>query len=526
MRTGVRDLRRLRVAGGTFQRWRAVWAAALLLLATGVTAEIVDLQILQTTDVHGHFTRGDAPDSGGWLRLATLVRRQRAGPDAGRTILVDCGDSCQGTLPAMLSRGEAAIALLKHLHYDVWIPGNHEFDFGVARYTELCGMLADIALGGNVECLVAGAPQRLPAWRLLERGSARVAVLGANARYLEQWLWGDAMAGYRVESAVAMLERVLPEVLRTRPDMIILAIHQGWLIRDDRTVNEVALIARRFPEIDLILGAHTHRPVAGTRIGRRTWYVQAGRHGDNLAVVRAQVDVAEHRVVNITSRLVPAAAGVPPDAAAQRCVAPWLEAAAAYAGRPVGELARAVPAAGRPGETCAVSELLCQAIAAVTEARVVLHGRLSRADLAAGPVKEGHLFAVVPYENTLATARLTADELRTVLAEQDANRSAYTYCGLWGLAATVFLDQAGTVSEVRVPEDAFAGDGRIKVALNSYTAAGAGGRFPLLREILRRPACAARDTGINSRAALRQFLAEHSPVTVKARRWLTRVRAD
>ncbi|MBQ3404246.1 MAG: hypothetical protein IJG63_02365 [Oscillospiraceae bacterium] len=56
------------------------------------------------------------------------------------TILVDDGDAIQGESVAMLSRGETIIELMNEMDYDLAVPGNHEFDYGVDHFLELADM--------------------------------------------------------------------------------------------------------------------------------------------------------------------------------------------------------------------------------------------------------------------------------------------------------------------------------------------------------------------------------------------------
>ncbi len=503
-------------------RARRSLTVLFLLLAALAPAGVVEIQILQTTDVHGHVLDGGERGSGGWLRLATLIEKHRTEHGPARTVLVDCGDTIQGSQLACVSRGQVCVELMKALRYDVWVPGNHELDFGVRRCSELIRQMSGRTLCGNLTLTVGDSTQRPPAWQLFERDGARVAVVGASARYLQQWLWGEAMQDFRIETALSLLQRVLPEVLQARPDMVILALHQGWLEQDERGVNEVRDIARRFPEIDLILGGHTHRLHPGMRIGARTWYVQAGRRGEHLAVVRARVDTRRHRVLQIASELVPADGDVPPHAATSERIQPWLDEAAAFAERQVGRVSDAISAGGRPGESCATSELLCRALAQAAGTAVVLHGRLSRFGLTPGVVRERDLFALVPYENSIGVAALTRRELTEIIEEQLAHQNSYTYCGIWGIS--VDLNAAGRVIQLRQDGAAIADTARIPVAFSSYVLAGAGGRFPRLRALVRLPAAGLRDTGIQTRDAVRTFMRSHSPLAVEAKSWLRRDR--
>ncbi len=113
------------------------------------------------------------------------------------------------------------------------------------------------------------------AYRIYEKSGVKIAVIGLNASYLPNCFWGRRMQRFKVEKGSAVVERILPELIRLQPDMIILALYHGWRDRDERNVNEIRTIAALFPQIDLILGGHTHRAIADMKVGR-AWYGQAG----------------------------------------------------------------------------------------------------------------------------------------------------------------------------------------------------------------------------------------------------------
>jgi len=317
-----------------------------LALSVGLAgADPVSLTVLQTTDLHAFLEHSDRlPEGGGWLRLATLIQGERGRRGADQVLLIDCGDACVGTLEGLVSRGQVGVDLLGALAVDVWVPGNHELDLGVARFHELCQPMAPRILCGNLTYDGGGASQRFTPWRLFSRSGVRIAVIGATARYLDQWLWGDIMVGYRVEPAVAAIMRIMPEVLAAEPHLVVLAIHQGWLERDPRHVNEIPEIVERFPQIDLILGGHTHRERPGMKLGPKTWYVQAGSDAAFLAVVEVKVDPQQRQVLDISSKLLAAGPEVPIDPEAHRVAAPWLEAASRRGREPVATLQTEVTA--------------------------------------------------------------------------------------------------------------------------------------------------------------------------------------
>ena len=89
-----------------------------------------DIYILFTSDVHCGIDEGF-----GYAGLAQI--RQNLENQGYTTILVDDGDSIQGESVGTLTKGEAIIDLMNAMKYDVAIPGNHEFDYGMERFLEL-----------------------------------------------------------------------------------------------------------------------------------------------------------------------------------------------------------------------------------------------------------------------------------------------------------------------------------------------------------------------------------------------------
>ena len=84
------------------------------------SAAPVKLTIMQTTDIHGSI--GDAK-SPGLLQIASIVESIR--PD----LWIDCGDLIQGSFSATMDKGASMAEGLSAAGCDVWVPGNHDFDY-------------------------------------------------------------------------------------------------------------------------------------------------------------------------------------------------------------------------------------------------------------------------------------------------------------------------------------------------------------------------------------------------------------
>ena len=109
-------------------------ALAMLLGCTALAEDAApaltkDLVILFTSDAHCGI------DSGfGYAGLAT-VRDVLAAKN--HVILVDNGDAIQGEPVGTMTKGEAIIELMNTVGYEVAIPGNHEFDYGMDNFLGL-----------------------------------------------------------------------------------------------------------------------------------------------------------------------------------------------------------------------------------------------------------------------------------------------------------------------------------------------------------------------------------------------------
>ena len=98
--------------------------------AEGEAALQQDVVVLFTSDAHCGIDQGF-----GYAGLAAI--RQSLEEAGNHVVLVDNGDSIQGEPIGTMTTGEALIELMNTVGYDIAIPGNHEFDYGMERFLEL-----------------------------------------------------------------------------------------------------------------------------------------------------------------------------------------------------------------------------------------------------------------------------------------------------------------------------------------------------------------------------------------------------
>ena len=102
-------------------------------LCAGASAETPpearDLIILFTSDVHCGIDRG-------WGYTGLFAVKEKLS-ETYDVLLVDNGDALQGEPIGLFSGGEAVIDVMNVMGYDVAIPGNHDFDYGVEQLLAL-----------------------------------------------------------------------------------------------------------------------------------------------------------------------------------------------------------------------------------------------------------------------------------------------------------------------------------------------------------------------------------------------------
>ena len=89
-----------------------------------------DIMILFTSDVHCRLNEGFGFT--GLDQIRTNLSRQ-----GYEVLLVDNGDFIQGAPIGSVTKGESIVDLMNDMHYDVVIPGNHEFDYGLDQFFHL-----------------------------------------------------------------------------------------------------------------------------------------------------------------------------------------------------------------------------------------------------------------------------------------------------------------------------------------------------------------------------------------------------
>jgi 2',3'-cyclic-nucleotide 2'-phosphodiesterase (5'-nucleotidase family) len=120
------------------RRLAALLALVAILVADTALAQTAKVTFILVNDIYimGDQVAADGQRRGGFARLAAIVKaeRARARDTGGHVILAHAGDTLSPSLMSGLDQGAHIITLTNMIPPDIFVPGNHEFDFGKAIF--------------------------------------------------------------------------------------------------------------------------------------------------------------------------------------------------------------------------------------------------------------------------------------------------------------------------------------------------------------------------------------------------------
>lgn len=254
------------------QRLATVFLLFCYFISTTMSqTKIVEIRVLQTSDVHGSFFPYDfidrKPADGSMARVSSYVKELRK-EYGNKLLLLDNGDILQGQPTCYYcnyikpSMPNVAASVINYMGYDAQTVGNHDIETGHAVYDKWIREVKCPMLGANVIDTSTGQPYLKP-YTIFIRDGVRIAVIGMLTPAIPNWLSYNLWEGMRfddmVESARYWIEYVKE---KERPDVVIGLFHSGWdggITTNKYQENETLRIAQDVPGFDLILYGHDHK---------------------------------------------------------------------------------------------------------------------------------------------------------------------------------------------------------------------------------------------------------------------------
>jgi len=252
-----------------------------------------DIIILTTNDVHNTID-GD-------ITYAGLVAYRAAMEEIvgkGNVTLIDAGDSIAGGVIGALSKGDYLIDIMNYVGYDLAIPGNHEFDFGMERFLELTEKAEYPYISCNFVDLLAEKAV-FDAYKIIEYGDVKVAYIGittpetffkSTPAYFQDEN-GDFIYGFcegsEGEELYAQVQKTIDDAKEAGADYVIAVAHLGT-DEGSRPWTSVDVVANTVG-LDAIIDGHSHSVIDGElftdKDGNEVPCVQTGSYLANIGKI-------------------------------------------------------------------------------------------------------------------------------------------------------------------------------------------------------------------------------------------------
>ncbi|MCL1787318.1 MAG: bifunctional metallophosphatase/5'-nucleotidase [Defluviitaleaceae bacterium] len=231
--------------------------------------------IFHTNDVHGRFLPSNTA-----MGIATIATIYAETPNA---LLVDAGDTIHGLPFATINRGMDIVELMNAAGYDLFVPGNHDFNFGTDRLLELEAVADFDFIAANV---IRDGELLFDDIAIREINGITLGFFGLAHPNTPVLTNPTNVVGVSFTDPIEAARDAVERLQGMDVDVIIALAHLGSGARNEYRVDGYAVaVAEAVAGIDLIIDGHSHSLHENGLLVGDTLIVQAGDHGNNLGRV-------------------------------------------------------------------------------------------------------------------------------------------------------------------------------------------------------------------------------------------------
>ena len=237
---------------------------------------------------------------GGLDKMATLIKAIRDERGSNNVLLLDGGDTWQGSYTSLMTQGMDMVSAVKLLKPDAMV-GHWEFTFGKDRLSELVEKMEYPFLGGNVFDTEWEEPV-YESTAFFERGGIKVAVIGQHFPYTPISNPKHLVEGWSFGIRLLEIRKNIEAARKRGAEVVVLLSHNGFDV-DQK-------IAGMIDGIDVILTGHTHDAIPQAIRIKNTLLLSSGSHGKYLG--RIDLEIKSGKVKEWSSSLIPIFSDVVP----------------------------------------------------------------------------------------------------------------------------------------------------------------------------------------------------------------------
>ena len=252
---------------------------------------------------------------GGIAHMKSVIDHVKKSRGDDKVLLLDSGDTWQGTGVALKSNGEAIVKAQNYLGVDVMV-GHWEFTYGKEQVKKLIDQLDAKFISQNI---VGDDPFSdeyeeliFEPYTIEERGGAKIGIIGQSFPFTSTANPKEFTQGWSFGLRLDTLQEYVDELRNEKKvDCVVVLSHDGFSVDQE--------VARKVHGIDFILSGHTHDPSPKPITINNTVIVIAGSHGKYIG--RLDIDIKNGKVRDYEYKLIPIASKlIPADPAGEKLV--------------------------------------------------------------------------------------------------------------------------------------------------------------------------------------------------------------
>ena len=264
-------------------------------LISSLFAQPKTITLLHTNDMHASFVPHEAtwiktdpkPMVGGFNELSFVVDSMRHAHPV--TMLLDAGDVMTGNpiteYPFRGADGGALFEMMNRIGYEVWTPGNHDFDVSSANLRKLIDIASFPVTAANIVDPTGAYPIHNIQFKIIEKNGLKIGVIGLMSSDFYNLVNKKSSQGIVILPPVETLKKLISE-LRPKTDLLIALTHQG--------VDDDTKLAEQLTGLDVIVGGHSHTRLKTPKVVNGVIIVQTGSNCENLGYL--DLTVENHKV--------------------------------------------------------------------------------------------------------------------------------------------------------------------------------------------------------------------------------------
>jgi 5'-nucleotidase/UDP-sugar diphosphatase len=506
----------------------------------------ISLEILYTSDIHGHLAHDDAtflnpnfppPLGGGATAAAFINKRRDLAQAAGRPVfLFDSGDLFQGTPLGINTKGVAIINWMNDMDYTAACLGNHDFDLGWQNADTLVKLANFPILGANI--LNAKTKKTVdwvdpsPVW--LDAKGVKIAVLGYCTETTANMSFGKNIEGIEFEPVYEAMQKDVKKVRAEGADLVFVLMHAGLPYKPERDNEYRRMIDREkaggLPHygmnameiahmiwgVDAIFGGHTHQgydqPWEDPRT--HTLVFEPYANGSSIGDVTMKIDPVTKTLVGYDTHADRGALitlfedEIWPEQAQKEVIQAEVSKAEAGLDKVVGRT-DVLLQRGSPNNAL-MGFVVADAYRTVLNADFAFQNTGGvRADISPGPITRRDLLTVSPFGNQMVLVNMKGSLLKAILEDKLTGQGGGIFISGGKVRYDLSRPDGDRIVDFTIGGQPFDPDKTYKVALTDYLAQGNSGMWRLRDQL------GSEDilyTGYTDLDVLTKYVEEHSPL--------------